>query len=197
MKYLKLFANHSAYDSVKDNLDKPNVSLCAQENEIHYNPFVDSRIEATFTISDTTNPVYLYYNSQTSLISKLEIDGVVQQSVNSQYTFSTTGNHIVKYTLVDPSTIGTSLFAGCSKLTSIHIPKSITSIGNGAFQGSGNLNSIFCDSEVAPTLGNNTVFRNVGQNGVLTVPIGSTGYDVWMSSNLFYLGWNKWTKVEQ
>lgn len=41
LKNIKLFANHSAYNNVKDNLDKPNVSLCAQENEVHYNPYVD------------------------------------------------------------------------------------------------------------------------------------------------------------
>ena len=28
-KHLKLFANHTAYNAVKDNLNKPNVSLCA------------------------------------------------------------------------------------------------------------------------------------------------------------------------
>ena len=41
LKNIKLFANHSAYNNVKDNLDKPNVVLCTQENEVHYNPYVD------------------------------------------------------------------------------------------------------------------------------------------------------------
>ena len=38
MKYLKLFTSHSDYNTAKDNLDKPNVSHCIQENEVHYNP---------------------------------------------------------------------------------------------------------------------------------------------------------------
>ena len=40
MKYLKLFANHEAYNSAKDGLALPNVSLCVQENEVHYNPVI-------------------------------------------------------------------------------------------------------------------------------------------------------------
>lgn len=41
MKYLKLFSNHTDYEEARQNLILPNVSLCAQENEVHYNPYVD------------------------------------------------------------------------------------------------------------------------------------------------------------
>ena len=37
MKYLRKFTNHTAYQTVESTLDKPNVSLCVQENDIHYN----------------------------------------------------------------------------------------------------------------------------------------------------------------
>lgn len=37
-KHLKLFANHTAYEAVKNNIDKPNVVMCQQESEVHYNP---------------------------------------------------------------------------------------------------------------------------------------------------------------
>ena len=40
-QYLKQFATHSAYEAVKSNLDTPNVVLCTQEDEVHYNPYVD------------------------------------------------------------------------------------------------------------------------------------------------------------
>lgn len=39
--HLKQFATHSAYEAVKNNLDTPNVVLCTQEDEVHYNPYVD------------------------------------------------------------------------------------------------------------------------------------------------------------
>ena len=38
MKYLKQFENHSAYEAAQSSLILPNVSLCVQENEVHYNP---------------------------------------------------------------------------------------------------------------------------------------------------------------
>ena len=37
-KNLKLFTNHSAYNAVKNQIDKPNVVMCQSENELHYNP---------------------------------------------------------------------------------------------------------------------------------------------------------------
>ena len=40
-KYLKKFENHASYEENRQNLILPNVSLCAQENEVHYNPYVD------------------------------------------------------------------------------------------------------------------------------------------------------------
>ena len=42
MKYLKKFENHTQYETYINGNDKvlPNVSLCAQENEVHYNPIV-------------------------------------------------------------------------------------------------------------------------------------------------------------
>ena len=40
-KHLKLFANHSAYSQAESNLDKPNVAVCQQEGDVHYNPAPD------------------------------------------------------------------------------------------------------------------------------------------------------------
>lgn len=39
MKYLKKFENHSQYESyIATDYAKPNVSICVQENHVHYNP---------------------------------------------------------------------------------------------------------------------------------------------------------------
>ena len=40
MKYLKKFQNHTEYESAEANLVLPNVSLCVQESDVHYNPLV-------------------------------------------------------------------------------------------------------------------------------------------------------------
>ena len=41
MKHLKKFENHTKYELASQNLILPNVSLCEQENEVHYKPYVD------------------------------------------------------------------------------------------------------------------------------------------------------------
>ena len=45
MKYLKKFDNNASYEEARQNLILPNVSLCEQENEVHYNPYVKPYID--------------------------------------------------------------------------------------------------------------------------------------------------------
>ena len=265
-KYLKLFENHTQYETFiggggETPFVKPNVSHCITENEVHYNPIPIMTVK--YNVTDTSNQTKLC--NSTGYFSTMEIDGVVQPSVVSEYTFSTTGEHIVKYTLVDDTTIGnnafqycTSLtsvtignsvtnigvraFATCTSLTSVTIPNSVTSIGDRAFQDCTSLTSVIIPNSVtsivseafsrcsgltsvtignsvtsignkafqnctsltsivslattAPTIGSNT-FNRIKTNGTLTVPSGSSGYDVWMGTGNYYLGSYGWTKIEQ
>ena len=201
----------------------------------------ETKIIATFNVTDTSSATNIMYDGSIIQFSEIEIDGVVQPSVISSYTFSTTGEHIVKYTLTN-TLLGVGAFKECDKLTSITIPNIVTSIGSNAFHscdgltsvtigngvtsigykafegcynltsvniGTGitsigdvvfsacsNLTSIVCNATTAPTIQSGT-FRNVKTNGTLTVPTGSTGYDVWMDTGDYYLGKYSWTKIEQ
>lgn len=92
-------------------------------------------------------------------------------------------------------TIGDNAFDS-TKLTSVIIPSSVISLGNGAFVGCGSLNEIECKPLVAPNI-SSTAFRYIGRNGTLKVPLNSTGYDVWMDTTAYYLGYYNWTKIEQ
>jgi len=56
--------------------------------------------------------------------------------------------------------------------------------------------SITSNATTAPTISYST-FKDVKSGGTLTVPSGSTGYDVWMGTGDYYLGKYNWTKVEQ
>ena len=319
--YLKKFettSQYNAYTADTANFILPNVSLITETNTVEYNPFVpETMVVAKFNVTNTSSPTQIIYWEADSPFSAIEIDGVVQPSVVKSYTFDTTGEHIVKYTLTDPTSIGDSAFNGCDSLTSIDIPNSVTSIGNsafaqctsltsieipdgvtsidggafyqcsgltsidipsgvtsigngafdntpwwntysadtshhygniiyindvaykatsasitsatfksetvsiagsafqgcrgltsitipnsvtsingGAFQSCTSLTSIVSNATTAPRIQSNT-FYNVNTGGTLTVPIGSSGYDVWMSTGNFYLGKYGWTKVEQ
>jgi hypothetical protein len=94
------------------------------------------------------------------------------------------------------TSIGYYAFRYCSGLTSCTIGSGVTSIGDSAFYNCNNLTSITSNATTAPTIANST-FQSVKTRGTLTVPQGSTGYDVWMGTGYYYLGLYNWTKVEQ
>lgn len=219
--YLKKFENHTQYNNYINGSDAilPNVSICTTEGDVHYNPYVETRLVAKFNVTDTTNPTQIISQNADSPFSEIEIDGVVQPSVVSAYTFDTLGEHTVKYTLTDPTSIGNYAFNSCSSLTSIDIPSGVTSISSAVFGGCNSLTSctigsgvtsigisafykcssltsIVSNATTAPIIASNT-FRNVHTGGTLTVPQGSSGYDVWMGTSNYYLGSYNWTKVEQ
>ena len=333
--FLKLFnttAEYNTYTADTENFIKPNVS-CAMDDltTVHYNPYVETRVIAKYNVTDTSSQTKIA--NKTSSFTAIEIDGVVQTAVTSAYTFDTVGEHTVKYTLTDPTSIGDGAFTECTSLTSIVIPSSVTSISygafrecssltsinipsgvtrisgqafaycssltsitipdtvtnidvnafsrcssltsivipdsvtnigsfafmsctsltsctigsgatsigsdafigcsslisvsinsnaavevfdssnrsmiqtvvigdsvtsirNNAFKGCSSLTSIVCNAATAPTIQSST-FQNVKTGGTLTVPQGSTGYDVWMQNADYYLGLYSWTKVEQ
>ena len=161
MKYIKKFDRHADYEAYINGGGAvlPNVSYCVDLNEVHFNKYTpqpETRIVATFNVTDTTNPTDIvgFYEDKTgniyftSLFESIEIDGILQNSVVGYYQFDTIGEHTIKYTLTDPTSIGLSAFQGCTGLTSVTIPSGVTSIGQFAFQGCTGLTSVTIPSSV-------------------------------------------------
>ena len=55
-KYIKLFKNHAEYEEARQNLILPNVSHCIQEVEVHYNPWVETKVVGKYKVTSTSEP---------------------------------------------------------------------------------------------------------------------------------------------
>lgn len=79
---------------------------------------------------------------------------------------------------------------------SITFPSSLSYIDEAAFSGNNRFTTIISKSKIAPQIAS-TAFQWIASRGTLYVPIGSTGYEEWMRTDAYYLGYYNWTKVEQ
>lgn len=182
-------------------------------------PVEEPAIVCTFEKNDDNTFIFYRYQSSGYLepisiedaILKMEIDGIEQEELVTEYNFETEGEHIVKYWLIDPTEIR-HYFCLLNDLKSVVIPSSVTEIAEDAFKGSGltsviipanvtslgqeaffecsHLTNITSLATTAPELNSDSLPHNA--NGTLTVPAGSTGYDEWIEE----LG-EGWTLVEQ
>jgi hypothetical protein len=64
MRYLKLFENHSNYEDFVEGgtMEKPNVSHCVSENEVHYNPIPHDYSKEYLTFVSLENNNTFYWN---------------------------------------------------------------------------------------------------------------------------------------
>jgi hypothetical protein len=171
-KYLKLFQNHTEYEDAKaSGIELPNISHCINEAEVHYNPR-EEETKVVVKVNVVSSPTPTKICNRTSSFTKVEIDGVVQPTVVSGYTFDTTGEHTVKYTLADSTKIGDSAFRDCYDITSVIIPNNVTSIGNYAFDVCLRLTSVNIPSGVT-SIGN-SAFASCIRLTSVTIPSGVT-----------------------
>ena len=132
----------------------------------------DRYLVVEYNVTDTVNPTKIGYSVYIDGFSQIEIDGVVQPSVVDSYTFTTTGKHIVKYTLTDPTTIGQLCLHDCSNIKSIIIPFGVTTIGRSAFANCTSLTSVKIPKGVTTIEG--SVFSNCTSLTEISIPEGVT-----------------------
>ena len=177
----------------------PNVSLCEQENEVHYNPLVPPQhnniitYEAPAKLAETTSDknAGLHTNAFNTTIKSHTFEngvGTIEfaedvTTINAYafYSSSTMTSITLPNTITVISYNGGRMmgaFYGCSGLTSITIPSSVTTIGPGAFEGCTSLTSVTIPNSVT-SIGN---FAFNGCSGLTSVDIPdsvtSIGYQV-------------------
>ena len=161
-KYIKKFATHSQYESYINGSDAylPNVSTCDdQPTHVHYNPYVEpvgvDKLTVTYDVITTEEDTALFDSYYGSSIVGVEIDGVELSTVQNTYRFNTIGEHTVKYTLHDPSSISANCFrpdGTALRITKYSIPEEITSIEYDALQTSLNSFDIVVYSNTPPEI---------------------------------------------
>jgi len=141
---------------------------------MHYNKSSEQRVVATINVTTTSSPTQIVGrdgpNSYlTDDWSKIEIDGVELDTVPGEYQFTTTGEHIVKYTRINDSWDAIEFMnfenlvsvkcpgwctygvwcTGCTSLTTVEMSDGPTSIADSAFEGCTSLTSVVMPNSVA------------------------------------------------
>ena len=149
MKYLKNFNLHTEYQEYILDGELPNVSYCIDNDEVHYSS--PKYIIVKYNVTDN-NPVKLV--NRPEIFNIANIDGTnITIPNNGEYQFQTSGEHIVKY-LTNKDYIDEYLFEGCSNITNVVLPNTITVIEDYTFKNCINLQSIQIKNVIG--IGNST-----------------------------------------
>ena len=179
---------------------KPNVSYCEDNNEVHYNPWVDPKLVCKYNVTSISSPTQLRTNYESNVFKSMEIDGVQLDNLVTEYTFDSTGVHTVKYELYDETKLGnnapafygiaslisvsipdsvtsirSNVLQNCTGLTSVTIPDSVTSIGVSAFYNCSSLTSVSIPNSVTSIGGN--AFGSCDSLTSVTIPSSVTSID--------------------
>jgi hypothetical protein len=151
MKFFKLFVKHSDYEEYAENFNpKPMVAWCIDQRDTHYKPVINNILlyKATAklpetTAATTTNAAGIHIKALSGTSGQLTITSHTFENGLGTITFNG-----------DLIRIGQRAFQGCTGLTSIEIPKKVSTVGDYAFSSCTNMTStVFIDGSQLSTIG--------------------------------------------
>jgi hypothetical protein len=120
-----------------------------------------------YNVTDTVNPTVIGGSGYTLAFDEIEIDGTKQQDIISAYTFSTTGEHTVKYKLDDES-INPHALSGCPNIVSIDIPSGVKALRDGCFKNCTSLSAVTMSDSIISI--ENSAFKGCSSLLEMTLP---------------------------
>lgn len=154
---------------------------------------VETDLVIIYNAKSTSTPTKII--TVPSYATSMKVDGVEVSPVTTGYTFSTTGEHEIRFTLADPTNISTDAFSACYDITKVTIPYGVKYIGINAFDANSSLTSVTIPNSVT-TIGRNAFIcpkltsvtipdsvTSIGEwafgsgNATITVSTGNTVYD--------------------
>ena len=163
MKYIRIFETHQDYQNYRKQADflEPNLSLCEDSNEVHFNKYTP-KIVAKFNVTSTSSATVIgavgLDDFASNVFKQVDVDGVVLDTPVANYQFTTTGEHIVRYTSISDFIIATFAFEDADKMTEVTIPDTVYEIQPKAFDGCTGLTNVTIGSGI--TTISASVFRN-------------------------------------
>ena len=150
-------------------------------------------------------------NFDLASVERMMVDGI-EISPARKHTFTSSGEHIVKYLLKDNTQVPGNMFMGvdnlvevtltegvttinagafreCDNLYSLDIPSTISSVADNVFNFSDNLTKITAHFKTVPNSLSINPFKDVGDGGLLFVPAGSSeSYKSWAEVSTNFSG---------
>ena len=195
MKYIKLFNEYTDYEQFMNTGDicLPNLSYCENDNKFYFNLNTEHKLIVIYNVEDDNELTVLYCYElgvyATDIFSEIEIDNVKilpndLDNAEGKYQLSN-GEHVVKYTLINPEIICSNLFTNCYNIKNIRIPKGVKYIADAAFSNCQELIGITIPDSVI-NIGND-VFMNCSEITSISLPVGVTSLGDYAFQNCLHL----------
>ena len=131
MKYIKLFKQHSEYETYINSSDKklPNLSYCEDVNDVHFNPLTWADTYFTISLLETSTISFSYNDVNYGVFSGNDL----QYSIDKGTTWETLEfDSTISYVSISNVPAGTNILFKCEN------PTITTSLGIGNFSSTGN-----------------------------------------------------------
>ena len=182
-KFINKYTNIEAYNA-DDGKQYPNVSYLVDQDIIKFEKNDPVHIVAVYNVTSTSEATNLL-NSTTGITYQI-IDDVKQDTVQTTYTFDTTGEHTVKYKLDGTNINNIYYFYQCPNLVSVVIPETITSIKGALFYSCSNLTNVVLPKTL--TFIGERVFDYCSKLTTISIPNGVTVIEkCFVESGLIYI----------